>query len=79
MSSKEKLKCRKVPYVMQFYVSNRDMCHEEYTHHILFTYYPFRDENKLKSGNPPTYADRLKEPCVTDVISDNCVVVESYA
>ena len=48
MSSKEKLKCRKVSYVLQSYVPNQLTQPEEYAHHMLFMYYPFRSENDLK-------------------------------
>ena len=35
MSSKEKLKCRKVPCVLQFYVPNQQIQPEDYAHHML--------------------------------------------
>ena len=46
---------------MQFYVPNQQTQPEEYAHHMLFMYYPFRNENDLKSGNPPTYINKLRE------------------
>ena len=45
MSSKEKLKCQKIPFVLQFYVPNQQTQPEEYAHHMLFMYYPFRNKN----------------------------------
>ena len=36
MSSKEKLKCHKGPYFLQFYVPNQQMQPEEYVHHMAF-------------------------------------------
>ena len=42
--SNEKLRCRKIPYVFQYYVPNKETSPEEYAHHMLFLYYPFRDE-----------------------------------
>ena len=57
--SNEKMKCRKTPYVLQYYVPNKETKPEEYAHHMLFMYYPFRDEKELLSGNPPTYASKL--------------------
>ena len=44
MSSKEKLKCCKIPNVLQHYEPNRHVHSENYYHHILFMYYPFRRE-----------------------------------
>ena len=57
--SNEKMKCRKIPYVLQCYVPNKETKPEEYAHHMLFSYYLFRDEKELLSGNPPTYAGKL--------------------
>ena len=51
--SNEKMKCRKTPYVLQYYVPNKETKPWEYAHHMLFMYYPFRDEKELLSGNPP--------------------------
>ena len=60
------MKCRKTPYVLQFYVPNKETKSEEYAHHMLFMYYSFRDEKELLSGNTPTYASKLSEPLTTD-------------
>ena len=77
MSSNEKLKCRKVPYVLKYYVPNKHTKPEEYAHHILFMYYPFRDENDLKSNN--SYVEKLNQPNVLEVINLNRMKVEPYA
>ena len=69
--SNEKMKCRKTPYVLQYYVPNKETKPEEYAHHMLFMYYPFRDEKELLSGNPPTYASKLSEPGVIDLVNQN--------
>ena len=42
--SNEKMKCRKTPYVLQYYVPNKETRSEEYAHHMLFVCYQFRDE-----------------------------------
>ena len=42
--SNEKIKCRKIPYVLQYYVPNKETNAKQYVHHILFMYYLFRDE-----------------------------------
>ena len=44
MSSKEKLKCCKIHNLLQYYEPNRHVHPENYYHHILFMYYPFRRE-----------------------------------
>ena len=77
MSSNKKLKCCKVPYVLKYYVPNKQTKPEEYAHHILFMYYPFRDENDLKSNN--SYAEKLNQPNVLEVINLNRIKVEPYA
>ena len=41
MSSKEKLKCRKVKAVLRYYVPNANRNAEEYAHNLLFSFYPF--------------------------------------
>ena len=52
---------------------------EEYAHHMLFMYYPFRDEKELLGGNPPTYASKLSEPGVIDLVNQNYSLVEPFA
>ena len=47
LRSNEKLKCRKIPYVLQYYVPNKETSPEEYAHHMFFMYYPLRDEKEL--------------------------------
>ena len=39
MSSKEKLKCRKVKVVLRYHVPNRHKYPEKYAHHLLFMYH----------------------------------------
>ena len=73
------MKCRKTPYVLQYYVPNKETKPEEYAHHMLFSYYLFRDEKELLSGNPPTYASKLSEPGVTDLVNQNYSLVEPFA
>ena len=69
--SNEKMKCRKTPYVLQYNVPNKETKPEEYAHLMFFNYYPFRDEKELLSGNPPTYASKLSEPGVIDLVNQN--------
>ena len=74
----EKMKCRKTPYVLQYYVPNKET-KSEYAHHMLFMYYRFRDEKELLSDNLPTYANKIWEPGVIDLINQNSYLVEPFA
>ena len=71
MSSKEKLKCWKVPSILKLYDPNQETKLEEYAHYLLFMYYPFRNEEDLKLGNSAPYTNKLKDPDVTEVIKVN--------
>ena len=48
MASSERLKRRKIPFVLQFHVPDREIYSEEYAHHLLFMHLPFRDKNEIK-------------------------------
>ena len=63
---------------MPFYVPNQQTQPEEYAHHILFMYCSFKSENDLKSGNHPTYANKLREPNVTELVNQNNFQVETF-
>ena len=73
------MKCRKKPYVLQFYVPNKETKSEEYAHHMLFMYYSFRDEKERLSENPPKYASKLSEPRVTDLVNQTYSLVEPFS
>ena len=47
--SNEKEKCRKTPYVLLYYVPNKETKPEHYASHMLFMYYPFGDEKTTQS------------------------------
>ena len=49
MSSKEKLKCRKVKAVPQYFQPNPNKAFETYAYLLHFSFYPFRNEEELKS------------------------------
>ena len=40
---------------------------EACAHHLVFMYYLFRVESKLKSGEPPSYFAKLNKPSVIDI------------
>ena len=50
MSSKDKLKCRKVPATLQFFTPNKNKNLEFYAHHILMLYLPFSQRIRTSSG-----------------------------
>ena len=72
------MKSRNTPYFLQQHVPNKETRPEEYAHHMLFMYYPFRDEKELLSGNPPTYAMKLSEPGVIDLVNQNYSLAETF-
>ena len=77
ISANEKLKCSKVPCVLTYYVPNQHTHPEEYAHHLLFMYFPFRNENELKLNN--SYAEKVNSSNVLEIINLNCIKVEAYS
>ena len=77
MSSNEKLKRRKVPYVLKYHTLDKHTHPEEYAHHMLFMYFPFRDENELTYSN--SFNEKLTSPDVLETVNLNRIKVESYA
>ena len=64
---------------MQFYIPNQQTQPEEYAHHLFFMYYPFGNKNDLKSGNTPTFNNKLTELDVISLVNQNRVRVEPFA
>ena len=77
MSSNEKLKLRKVPYVLKYHTLDKHTHPEEYAHHMLFMYFPLRDENELKYSN--SFNEKLTSPDVLETVNLNRIKVELYA
>ena len=44
MSSREKMKCRKLLSVLRYFTPNKNRDYEGYAHHLLLLFYPFRDK-----------------------------------
>ena len=59
---------------MQFHVPNRENHPEEYAHHLLFMYLPFRNENKLKYCHPPSHTGKLGALGTIDIINNKWLV-----
>lgn len=63
MSSKEKLKCRKMPLVLLFFTPINNREYEDCAHHLLLLFRnPFRNEADLKVGVPPSHINKIVEP-----------------
>ena len=77
--SKEKMKCRKLSSVLQYFTPNKNRDYESYAHHLLLLFYPFRDESDLKVGIPPSYTNEIAEPGVIDIINTNRALVEPFS
>ena len=75
---KEILKCRKVKAVLRYHVPNQHKRPEEYAHHTLFMYYPFRKEAELYETDSSTYIDKLLNSDVTRIVNENKVKIELY-
>ena len=78
MSSNEKLKCRKVRAVLRYHQPSPHKSIEQYAHHLLFAFYPFRKEEELKSSTTSTYFAKLQEPFVTSIVNENKKLMEPY-
>ena len=75
MSSKEKLYCRKVPYVLRYHVPDKHKYPEQYVHHLLFLFYPFQDESALLSEYDGTYTSISEED---KVVNRNKLIIEPH-
>ena len=49
MTFKEKLYCRKVKAVLRYHQPSPTKHIEQCAHHVIFSFYPFRDKEQLKS------------------------------
>ena len=43
---------------------------EKFSHHLIVRFYPFKNKNKLLSGNPPSYQNKLLEPGIQRVTNN---------
>ena len=78
MKFKEKLHWRKVKAVLRYHQSSPTKHIEQYPHHLLFLFYPFQDEEKLKSSLFADYVMTLQEPGVMDIINRNRSLMEPF-
>ena len=61
MISGETMHCRKVRRILPHHVPNRLLSPEKFAHQVMLLFFPFRDENRLLSGFPPLYQNKLQE------------------
>ena len=78
MSNNENLKCRKALAVLKFHIPKRHTHQEEYCNSMLFLFFPFRNESKLKDGHPGSYSQKLADQIVINVANANRALVEPY-
>jgi len=71
MSSKEKMKCRTIKKVLRYHTPNPVSHSEDYAHHLLMLFYPFRKESDLLSLNSKTYIEKLNETNATTIVNKN--------
>ena len=79
MSSKESLKLRKEQCILRYHISNQATQPEEYAHHMLFMFFPFRNESGLKATVSRTYSEKLLEQTVTETVNKNRKACELFA
>ena len=71
ITSKEKLKCRKFKSVLRYHQPSPHKNVEQYAHHLLFAFYPFRQEEELKCTVKGIYFAKLQAPVVLNIINRN--------
>ena len=69
MPSNEKLKYRTVRAILRYHEPDPDKYPEKYAHHLLFTFYPFCNEDNLKLDG--RYLAKLQQSGVLDIINLN--------
>ena len=69
MSPNEKLKCKTLRVILRYHEPNPDKYPEKYAHRLLFTFYPFRNEDNLKLDG--CCFAKLKQSGVLDIINLN--------
>ena len=78
-SNKEQMKCRKVKAVLRYHVPNRHMKPELYAHHLLFMFFPFRNESELCCDVSGTYMGKLNQPNVLRIVNQNKQKFEPFS
>ncbi|XP_066927184.1 uncharacterized protein [Clytia hemisphaerica] len=79
MSSKERLKLRKNKSVLRYHVPSKEKKPEHHAHHLLFMFYPFRNEEELKNTPSGSFTEKLFSPEVIEIVNRNKAIFEPYA
>ena len=79
MSCKEYVKLRKTKCVLRYHVPNKITKPEAYAHHLLFMFYPFREESSLNQTPSGTYSEKLFRPDVIQVVNRNKSKCEPFS
>jgi len=69
------MKRRKIGAVIRYHRPNKTKEPELFFHHILMLYYPWREESSLL-GRDNSYASKLNEPGVQDIVECNRQIFE---
>ena len=77
--SKESLKLQKEKCILRYHIPNQTTHPEEYVHHTLFMFFPFRNESDLNATVSRTYSEKLLEPTVTEIVNKNRKACEPFA
>ena len=77
MSSNEKLKCRTVRAILRYHEPNPGKYSKKYANHLLFTFYPFCNEDNLKLDG--SYFAKLQQSGVLDTINLNRQKLNPYS
>ena len=60
-----------MPSVLRYHSPDKHIHTETYSLHLLFFYFPFRNESELKSCNSVTCRDRINEPGFLTILNCN--------
>ena len=71
MSSKDKLKRRNKKRVVRYHTPNPVNKPEEYAHHLMILFLPFRKESDLLSENENSYVAKLNNPGILHIVNEN--------
>ena len=78
MSSKEKMKCRRIRKVVRYHTPNPVTHAEAYAHHLLMLFFPFRNESDLISEVDNSYTSKLNEPDILSIVNSNKQLFEPF-
>ena len=65
--------------IFRYHIPNQTTHPEEYVHHTLFMFFPFRNESDLNATVSRTYSEKLLEPTVTEIVNKNRKACEPFA